>query len=97
MAGSIPGLAQWVAVSCDVGRRRSLYLVLLRLWCRPAAVALIQPLAWEPPYAAGEALEDTKRQKTKNKKNPRSSCRGAVQTNLTRNQEVAGSIPGLAQ
>ena len=21
------------------------------LWCRPAAVAPIQPLAWEPPYA----------------------------------------------
>ena len=24
---------------------------------RPAAAALIQPLAWEPPYAAGEALK----------------------------------------
>ena len=44
---------------------------LLWLWCRPAAVAPIRPLAWEPPYAAGMAL---KRQKTKNKqtnkKNP---------------------------
>ena len=38
VAGSIPGLAQWVKD-----------LVLLWLWCRPAAVALIQPLAWEPP------------------------------------------------
>ena len=27
----------------------------------------------------------------------RSSCHGAVETNLTRNHEVAGSIPGLAQ
>ena len=27
----------------------------------------------------------------------RSSCRGAAETNLTRNYEVAGSIPGLAQ
>ena len=26
-----------------------------------------------------------------------SSCHGAVQTNLTRNHEVAGSIPGLSQ
>ena len=26
-----------------------------------------------------------------------SSCLGAVETNLTRNHEVAGSIPGLAQ
>ena len=25
------------------------------------------------------------------------SCRGAAETNLTRNPEVAGSIPGLAQ
>ena len=35
------------------------------LWCRPAATALIRPLAWEPPYAEGAAL---KRQKTKKKK-----------------------------
>ena len=26
-----------------------------------------------------------------------SPCSGAVETNLTRNQEVVGSIPGLAQ
>ena len=41
---------------------------LLWLWCRPAAAALIQPLAWEPPCAAGVAL---KRQKTKKKKKER--------------------------
>ena len=35
------------------------------LWCRPAAVAPIRPLAWEFPYATGEAL---KTQKTKKKK-----------------------------
>ena len=29
--------------------------VLLWLCCRLAAVALIQPLAWKPPYAAGAA------------------------------------------
>ena len=28
---------------------------LLWLWCRSAATALIQPLAWELPYAAGAA------------------------------------------
>ena len=44
-------------------------LVLLWLWCRPAAEARTGPLAWEPPYAVGVAL---KRQKTKNKqKNPK--------------------------
>ena len=30
---------------------------LLWLWCRPAAVAPIQPLAWEPLYATGVALK----------------------------------------
>ena len=35
------------------------------LWCRRAAAAPIQLLAWEPPYAAGEAL---KRQKDNNQK-----------------------------
>ena len=52
--GLIPGLVQWVkgssvAVSCGVGRRHSLDLVLLWVWYRPAAVALIRPLAWELP------------------------------------------------
>ena len=37
----------------------------LWLWCRLAASALIWPLAWEPPYAAGADLE---RQKTKKNK-----------------------------
>ena len=27
------------------------------LWCRLAAIAPIQPLAWEPPRAAGAALK----------------------------------------
>ena len=34
-----------------------------------AATALIRPLAWEPPYAAGAALEKAKRQREKKKKN----------------------------
>ena len=46
--GLIPGLAQWVkdsgiAVSCGVGHRRGSNLVLLWLWCRLAATALIRP------------------------------------------------------
>ena len=58
-------------MSCGVGCRRSLDPVLLWLWCRPAAIVLIRPLAWEPPYASGAALEKAKRQnktKQKNKK-----------------------------
>ena len=41
---------------------------LLWLWCRPAAVALTGPLAWEPPYAVGAALEKAKRAKKKKEK-----------------------------
>ena len=52
-AGLILGLAQWlsVAISCGVGWRCGLDLVLLWLWGRP-----IQILAWEPPYAASAGL-----------------------------------------
>ena len=47
VVGSIPGLAQWVKGPA-----------LLWLWCRLEATAPIRPLAWEPPCAAGVALEE---------------------------------------
>ena len=50
-------------MSCGVGRRRSLDPMLLWLLRRPAATAPIGPLAWEPPYAAGMALEKEKKKK----------------------------------
>ena len=50
--GWIPGLDQWVRDP-----------ELLWLWCRLAAVATIQPLAWEPPYAAGVALKRKEKRK----------------------------------
>ena len=50
---------------CGVGRRRRSDLVWLWLWRRPAAVALILPLAWEPPYATGAALKDLRKKKKK--------------------------------
>ena len=56
-------------MSCGVGRRHSLDPALLWLWCRPAATALIGPLAWEPPHAAGAAQEMAERPKKKKKKN----------------------------
>ena len=36
---------------------------LLWLWCRPAATAPIQPLAWELPYAVGAVLKRQKKEK----------------------------------
>ena len=46
-------------MSCGVGRRRGLDPTLLWLGRRPATTALIRPLAWEPPYDVGVALEKT--------------------------------------
>ena len=50
-------------MSCGVGRRCGSDLALLRLWRRPAATALIGPLAWEPPYAADVTLKRQKKKK----------------------------------
>ena len=63
-SGLIPGLTHWAKD-----------LVLPRLWCRPAAVALIRPLAWELPYAMGSALKRPKKtrkekKRKENKKTP---------------------------
>ena len=48
-------------MSCGVGRRCGLDPALLWLWPRLAGVALIGPLAWGPPYAAGVALKKKKK------------------------------------
>ena len=50
-------------MSCDVGRRCDLGLAWLWLWRRLAAIALIQPLVWELPYAAGVGLKKKKEKK----------------------------------
>ena len=44
-------------MNCGVGHRHSLDLVVLWLWRRLAATALILPLAWEPPYAVNVAVK----------------------------------------
>ena len=63
-------------MSCGVGCRRgsdpALLWLWLWLWRRLVATAPIQPLAWEPPYAAGAAQEMAKRQK--NKKTKKTIC-----------------------
>ena len=54
--GSIPGLAQCIND-----------LVLLWLWCRLPAAALIRPPVWALPYASGAALKRKTKQIQKNK------------------------------
>ena len=61
----LSGLRTRCRVSRGVGRGRGSDPALLWLWCRPAATTPIGPLAWEPPYATGVALEMAKRQKKK--------------------------------
>ena len=68
---------------------------LLWLWCRPEATALVRPLAWEPPCAAGAALGKDKRQKKKSFLGVPVVAQWLM--NLTQNHEVVGVIPGLTQ
>ena len=45
-----------MVMRCSIVCGSGLDLALLWLWCRPAPVAPIRPLAWEPPYAVGVTL-----------------------------------------
>ena len=47
-------------MTCGVGCRCGSDPVLLWVWCKPAAVALVGLLAWEFPYATGVALKRKK-------------------------------------
>ena len=54
-------------MSSGVGHKCGSDPVLLWLWQRLATAALIQPLAWQPPYAMGAALKKRQKKKTKKK------------------------------
>ena len=55
-------------MSCGVGQRCSSDLALLCLWLWLASAALIQPLAWELPYAERVALKIGEKKKKERKK-----------------------------
>ena len=59
--GLIPGLSELRINVVTYGSDP----VLLWMWRRPAAVAPIGPLAWEPPYVMGAALKSGKKKKKK--------------------------------
>ena len=50
-------------MGCGVGHRRGSDPALLWLWYRLSAAAPIQPLAWEPTYAAGSGPRKDKKKK----------------------------------
>ena len=61
---SLPLLCGLTIRRCHgVGHRLGSDPELLWIWCRRVATAPMRPLAWEPPYAVGAALEKVKRQK----------------------------------
>ena len=71
---SIPGLAHGASCRCGL----DLVWLWLWLWSRPAAIALIQPLAWGLPYAAGAALKRQKKRKEKNIRDQRKFREGVT-------------------
>ena len=73
-------------MSCGVGHKRSSDPTLLWLWHKPLATALVRPLAWEPPYAAGAALEMAKKSQKEKKKKERKK-RDRNQINKNRNEK----------
>ena len=67
-----PGSVDWgsgVSLNCGVGCRCGSDPALLWLWPRPTAVALIQHLSWELPYATSSALKKQIKAKKKKKRN----------------------------
>ena len=78
-------------MSCGVGCRCGWDPMLLWLWCRPTASALIRPLAWEPPHATGSAL---KRQKqTEHQGHPAQMSRIEIQAQVCLIPQHSASQP----
>ena len=61
-------------MSCGVGHRSGSDPALLWLWCRPAATALIRPLAWESPHNMGAALKSKKKKTAGRRSRLRIQC-----------------------
>ena len=82
-------------MSCGVGCRCGLDPILLWLWHRPAATALIIPLSSEPPYATGVALKKTKRQTKKKRKERKKEKRRKEKAEAKEHRDRHEKILGL--
>ena len=68
--------------------------MLLWLWCRLAAIALICSLAWELPYAAGVALKRRKKKKKKERKKKKKERKKRTKSEgWGQKQEAAELVP----
>ena len=65
------GWGSSIAVIYGVGHRHGSDPALLWLWGRLTGIAPIRPLAWEPPYAEGEALKSKEGKKERKKERER--------------------------
>ena len=79
-------------MNCGVGHRGGSDPVLLWLWHRPAAVALMKLLAWELPYAVGMAL---KSKQTNKQKKPEHQLHTWFYSRHWEGSEVQHEIPDL--
>ena len=72
-------------MSCGVGRKHGSGLALLWLWCRPATVASIRPLAWKHPYAVGTGLKKEKKKRKKGGDRTTYKTKFRVKENIVKN------------
>ena len=82
-------------MSCGVGHRHISDPVLLWLWCRPAAVTPIGPLAWEPAYAAGAALKKKKKKRKRKRLSREKNCQNKTKQNKTKLLSPQTPLPEL--
>ena len=89
-------MAQWLTnptrIHEDVGLIPALLSGLriwLWLWCRPASVAPIRPLAWEPPYATGAAV---KSKHNNNNDKEQGKLRGGLNCSLGESTQELGDL-----
>ena len=64
--------------------------MLLWLWCRLTAIPLIRPLAWEPPYAMGVALEKAKNNKERKKERKKDNIERETQSDKSISNDLIG-------
>ena len=83
-------------MSYGVSCRHGLDPLLLWLWHRLEAAALIQPLAWELPYAAGATLKSKNKTKQNKKQNKnQKEWKGSLQPSWKTDRLMEDILSGM--